>query len=75
MMHINHKTQSLQKNQQETTACDKETEAYTEMIQPDPRMMQSVAEHQGVPKEEAAVMPIGGPRKWCGDQNLATVHC
>jgi hypothetical protein len=66
-MCINHKTQSLQKACQETTACHKETEAYTEKIQPNPRMMQSVADHQGVPKEEAAVILVGGLRKLHGD--------
>jgi hypothetical protein len=44
------------------------------MIQPDPRMMQSVAEHQDIPKEEAAVMPVGGLSKQRGDQNL-TAGC
>jgi hypothetical protein len=71
---VNHKTQSLQKACQETTACHEEMEAYTEKIQPDPRMMQSVAEHQEVPKEEAAVMLVGGLRKRRGDQNLAWRH-
>jgi hypothetical protein len=63
---VNHKTESLQK------ACHKETETYTEKIQPNPRMMQSVAEHQEVPKEEATVMLVRGLRKWHGDWNLAT---
>jgi hypothetical protein len=43
-------------------------------IQPDPRMMQSIAEHQEVPKEEATLMLVGGRRKRCRDQNLATGH-
>jgi hypothetical protein len=55
----------------ETTACHEETEAYTEEIQPDPTMMQSVLEHQEVPKEEAIVMPVEGLRKRSRDQNLA----
>jgi hypothetical protein len=67
---INHKTQSLQKACQETTACHKATEVYTEKIQLDPRMMQSIAEHQEVPKEEATLMPVGGLRKQCRDRNL-----
>jgi hypothetical protein len=37
--------------------------------------MQSVAEHQEVPKEEAAVMPVGGPRKRRRDKYLAAGHC
>jgi hypothetical protein len=53
------------------TACHKEAEAYTEKIRPDPRMMQSVVEHQEVSKEEAAVMLVGGLRKHHGDRNLA----
>jgi hypothetical protein len=65
MNRVNHETQSLQK------ACHEATEAYTEDIQPDPRMMQSVAEHQEVPKEEAVVMPIGRLRKRRRGQNLA----
>jgi hypothetical protein len=47
------------------------TETDTEKIQLDPRIMQSVAELQEVPKEEAAVMPVGGLRKWRRDRNLA----
>jgi hypothetical protein len=58
-MLINHKTQNLQKACQETTACPEATVAYTEKIQPDPRRIQSVAEHQEIPKEEAAIMPVG----------------
>jgi hypothetical protein len=37
--------------------------AGTEKTKPDPGMMQSIGEHQGVPKEEAAVMPVGGSRR------------
>jgi hypothetical protein len=70
-MHVNHKTQSLQKACQETTTCDKVTEAYTEKIQPNPRMMQSLAEHQDVPKAEAAVMLIRGLMKRRRDRYLA----
>jgi hypothetical protein len=32
--------------------------------------MQSIAEHQEVPKEEAAAMPVRGLRKRCRDRNL-----
>jgi hypothetical protein len=55
----------------EMTACHEKMEACTEKIEPDPRMIQSVAEHQEVPKGEAAVMPVRGPRKRRTDQNLA----
>jgi hypothetical protein len=60
----NHKAQSLQK------ACQ-ESEAYTEKIQPDTIMMQSVSEYQEVPKEEDAVMLVGGLRRRHGDWSLA----
>jgi hypothetical protein len=33
--------------------------------------MESESEHREVPKEEAAVMPVGGLRKQCRDRNLA----
>jgi hypothetical protein len=35
-------------------------------------MMPSVGEHQEVPKEDAAVMPVGGLGKWRRDRNLAS---
>jgi hypothetical protein len=60
---------------QETTACHEETEADTEKIEPGPRMTQSVKEHQEVPKENDAVMPVGGLRKRRGDRNLAPGRC
>jgi hypothetical protein len=34
-------------------------------------MMQSAEEHQVIPKEDAAVMPVGEPRKRRRDRNLA----
>jgi hypothetical protein len=52
-------------------ACLRKTEAHTEKTEPDPGMMQSVEEHQEIPKEEAASMPVGGLRKWRRDRNLA----
>jgi hypothetical protein len=36
-----------------------------------PGLMQSIEEHQEIPKGEAAVMPIGGPRERCRVCNLA----
>jgi hypothetical protein len=39
--------------------------------EPDPGTMQYVGEHQEVPKEEAAVMAVGGLRKRRRDQTLA----
>jgi hypothetical protein len=38
---------------------------------PDPGMMQSTEEHQEIPKGEAAVMPVGEPRKRRRVRNLA----
>jgi hypothetical protein len=38
--------------------------------EPDPGTMQSVEEHQGIPKEDATVMPVRGGRKRRRDQNL-----
>jgi hypothetical protein len=51
------------------------TEADTEKTEPDPGMMQSTEEHQEIPKEEAAVMPIGELRKCCRVCNLAYERC
>jgi hypothetical protein len=75
MMRITHETQSLQKACLETTAAQEATEADTEKTEPDPGMMQSVGEHQEVPKEDAAVMPVRGLRKRRRDRNLATGRC
>jgi hypothetical protein len=52
--------------QKKTTASLKATET-----KPDSGKMQSVEEHQGIPKEDAEVMPVGGLRKRCRDRNLA----
>jgi hypothetical protein len=49
----------------ETTTSREATET-----EPDPGMMQSKEEHQKIPKGEAAVMPVGGPRKRRRVQNL-----
>jgi hypothetical protein len=43
-----------------TTACKEATEADTEKTEPDPGMMQSVAELQVALKEDAAVKPVKG---------------
>jgi uncharacterized protein YlxW (UPF0749 family) len=53
----------------ETTACNGATGT-----EPDPGMMQSIEEHQEIPKGEAAVMPVGEPRKQHRVWNLATDH-
>jgi hypothetical protein len=64
----------IKDGQKETTACHEATETDTEKIEPYPGMMQSVGEHQDVPKEEAAVMLVRGLRKWSRDQNLGAEH-
>jgi hypothetical protein len=49
-----------------THTCRKETETKS-----DPDMMQATEEHQEIPTEHAAVMPVGEPRKQHRVQNLA----
>jgi hypothetical protein len=56
---------------QETTVCHEATEADIEKIERDSGMMQSVAAHPDIPKEDAARMAVGEPRKRHRDQNLA----
>jgi hypothetical protein len=51
----------------EMIACKEATET-----EPDPGMMQSVEEHQEIPKGEAAVMPVREPRKRRRVCNLTT---
>jgi hypothetical protein len=58
--------QSVRSELDERTACHEATET-----EPDPGMMQSTEEHQEIPKEEAAVMPVGGLMKRRRDRNLA----
>jgi hypothetical protein len=50
-------------------ACLGKTEATD--LEANPERMQSEAEHQKVPKEQAAVKPVGGLRKRHRSQNLA----
>jgi hypothetical protein len=56
----------LKDGQKETTACNEATGTKL-----DPGMMQSIEEHQEIPKEDAAVMPVGEPRKQHRVCNLA----
>jgi hypothetical protein len=58
--------QPIQSELDETTACNEATET-----EPDPGMMQSVAEHQEAPKGEATVMPVREPRRQRRVHNLA----
>jgi hypothetical protein len=53
-------------DRKERTSCHEATET-----EPDPGMMQSIDEHQEMTKEDAAVMPVGEPRKWRRVRNLA----
>jgi hypothetical protein len=56
----------------ETMACQGKMEVCLECEEPTSVTMKSEAEHWGgVPKKEAAVMPVGGLRKGCRDRNLA----
>jgi hypothetical protein len=50
----------------EMTTCQEATET-----EPNPGMMQSIEEHQEIPKEDAVVMLVGEPRKWDRVCNLA----
>jgi hypothetical protein len=54
----------------EMTVCHEATEVDIGKIEPDSGMMQSVAVHQGVPREDATVMPVGEPRKRRRDRKL-----
>jgi hypothetical protein len=58
-------------DREETTACHAEMESNPEKIEPDPGTMQSAEEHQEIPMEDAAVMPVGGLRKRRRVRNLA----
>jgi hypothetical protein len=49
-------------------------EADAEKIEPGPGMMQSIEEHQEIPKGEATVMTIGGLRKQHRVWNQAAEH-
>jgi hypothetical protein len=56
----------LKDGRKETTACNKATET-----EPDPGMMQSIEEHQDIPKRKEAVMLVGEPRNRDRVCNLA----
>jgi hypothetical protein len=45
------------------------TEAYTEKFQQDPGMMKSVEEHQDIPTENVAVMPVAKRRSGVGAES------
>jgi hypothetical protein len=48
---------------QKATACHEVTDADLEKTEPYPGMMQSVGEHEEIPKEEAIVKPVKERRK------------
>jgi hypothetical protein len=56
---------------QEMTVCHELTETDTEKIQPNPRIMQSVAEHQEVLKEDAVMKTVEGWKQQHRGQKLA----
>jgi hypothetical protein len=56
---------------QEMIVCHELTETDTEKIQPNPRIMQSIAEHQKVLKEDAVMKPVKGWKKQHRGQKLA----
>jgi hypothetical protein len=58
-------------NQRTQNLCKELTEANTEKTEPHPGIMQSTEDHQEIPKGEAAVMPVGEPRKQRKVRNLA----
>jgi hypothetical protein len=54
-----------------TTVCHKVKEADAEKTEPDREIMQSVAEHQMAPKEDAIVKPVKGRKKRHRGRKLA----
>jgi hypothetical protein len=58
----------------ETTACQEATEACLESKEPTSVEIESVAVHDDVPKEEAAVKIVRAPKEQYGDQHLAIGH-
>jgi hypothetical protein len=58
--------QPIRSELDDTTAGQEATET-----EPNPGMMQSIEEHQEIPKGEAMVMPVGEPRK---QQSLQSGH-
>jgi hypothetical protein len=60
---------NLKNGRKDTTACNEATETKL-----DPGLMQSIEEHQDILKGEAAVTPVGEPRKRRKICNLAAEH-
>jgi hypothetical protein len=56
-------TASVNAWRRETTACQEATETYQENMEANPEEMKPVAEHEEVPKEEAAVETSRTPKK------------
>jgi hypothetical protein len=54
---------SRRNDRKEIMYCQEMMEANTGKTEPDPGMMQSIAEHQVVHKEEAVVKPVKGRKK------------
>jgi hypothetical protein len=62
---------SRRDDQKETVSFQETTEAHLECEEQTSVTMESEQEHQVAPKEDAAVIPVGGLRKWLMDRNLA----
>jgi hypothetical protein len=60
--------------QKEMTACQEATDACLESKEPSSLEIESVAEHEKVPKKEATVPPVGAMKKWHRGQHLATAN-
>jgi hypothetical protein len=58
-------------NQEETMTCQKKTEVRLEEEEPTSVEMKPEVADEEVPKEDAAVMSVGEPRKRRRDRNLA----
>jgi hypothetical protein len=65
----------MKDGRKETMTCQEKTKARLECEKPTSVDVESDVEHQQVPKEVAAVMPVGGLRKQCKDRNLAAECC
>jgi hypothetical protein len=61
----------IKDGRKERTACQEASEANLEKMETNPEMMQSIGEHQEVPKEEAAVRSSGALKKRHRDRNQA----
>jgi hypothetical protein len=66
--------EEMKDSRKETTNCQEAMEACRETMEVNSGDLQSLAVHQEVPKEEAAVEIIGAMKDWLGDRHLAVGH-